>query len=81
MSTSMRAKMKLTEVTQSEHSETLTFSAVCKKTAYGSDGLDEDNTFATFTPSASVMMRVSNPALRGKFTPGEVYYVDFTPAE
>ena len=78
--TTMRAKLRLDSVTQHENGETLKFHAVCKSGAYPAEGLDEDNTFAKFTPSASCEIYVANPALFGKFKPGEKYYVDFTPA-
>jgi hypothetical protein len=72
----MRAKLKLESVTKTEHGETLNFMAVCGsgKTA---DGIDEDNTYSKYTPSASLTMYVNNPALIGKFVPGEKYYVNF----
>lgn len=76
----MRAKLKLTSVTLSEHSDQLKFSAVCKAGSYPEDGLDEDNTFAKFTPTAELTMTVNNPALLGKFRPGQKFYVDFTEA-
>jgi hypothetical protein len=84
MSTSMRAKMVLQDVkkypTEGETTqETLSFSAVAKSEAYPDDGSDEDNTYAKFTPNASLSITVNNPALLGQFAVGEKYYVDFTP--
>lgn len=79
--TTMRAKLQLQTVTQHTHGETLKFSAVGKIGSYGDDGLDEDNTYAKFSPSASLEIFVANPALLGRFKPGEKYYVDFAPAE
>lgn len=82
MSIRMRAKMKLQTVTRHEHGcDVLKFSAVGRKEAYPSDGSDENNSYAKFTPSATLEMTITNPALHGKFNPGEVYYLDFTPAE
>lgn len=78
---SMRAKLVLQSVEQSVGGERLKFNAVGKSGSYGEDGLDEDNTFAKFSPSASMEIYVANPALHGKFQPGEKYYVDFTKAE
>ena len=60
--------------------ETLTFHAVCKAT-YDATGLDEDNTFAKWTPGATMTICVANPDLWGKFTHGDKFYVDFTKAE
>lgn len=78
----MRAKMKVATITKhSEESETLKFHAVCKSEGYPSDGSDENNTFARFTPCADLTMLVNNPALIGKFTEGEEYYLDFVKAE
>lgn len=57
--------------------ETLTFGAVCAN-GYDNDGLDEDNTFAQFTPSAQLTMLIANPALLGEFKIGQTFYVDFT---
>ena len=60
--------------------ETLKFHGV-PKPKYDPDGLDEDNTFAKFSPAADLSIRVSNPALFGKFQAGQTFYVDFTPAQ
>lgn len=76
----MRAKLKLTSVSLTESSNQLKFSAVCKSSAYPADGLDEDNTYAKFSPSVELSMTVNNPALLGKFHPGQKFYVDFTEA-
>jgi hypothetical protein len=80
MSTNMRAKMTINRIEQHGVSETLHFNAVCKSGGYPADGSDEDNTFAKFSPSASLAIQISNPALTGQFKVGEKYYVDFTPA-
>lgn len=74
----MRAKMKLTTVNRTEHGEQLRFNAVAAK-SYPSDGSDEDNTYAKFSPSGEITLSVANPALLGAFNPGETYYIDFTP--
>ena len=76
----MRAKLKLTSVTLSESSDQLKFSAVCKPNGYPADGLVEDNTYAKFSPSVELSMTVNNPALLGKFRPGQKFYVVFTEA-
>ena len=75
----MRAKVKVTNVNKYEGSENLTFNAVCAK-EFGSDGRDENNTYARYTPSAEFKMTINNPALLGKFEIGAEYYVDFHPA-
>jgi len=77
----MRAKMIVSGVINNGAGEELTFRAVCKEDGYGEDGLDENNTFSTFTPSADLIMYVNNPALVGKFKEGESYYLDFSKSE
>lgn len=87
----MRAKMMLETITTVRHqgqlagdapsSEILKFRAVARKDSYPSDGSDEDNTYARFSPSVSCEITVANPELIGKFYPGEFYYVDFTPVQ
>ena len=77
----MRAKMKVESVQIFEARETLRMSAVCKTNGYPDGGADEDNTFALFTPGATLEMHISNPALHGKFKPGQKFYLDFTSAD
>lgn len=81
MASNMRAKMRLTRIVSiaGDPTETLTFTAVPKASAYPADGSDEDNTFAKFSPQAELIIAIANPALIGKFAVGETYYVDFTP--
>ena len=84
MSTTMRAKMRVSFVLPNQQdgkttSERVGFAAVYKSGGYPADGSDEDNTFAKFTPSASFDMMIANPDLFGKFAPGDTFYVDFTP--
>ena len=76
----MRAKLKVTEVLKTEHAEVVSFQAVSKKDGYPETGLDEDNTFAKWTPTASLVITITNPDLYGAHEPGAVFYVDFTPA-
>lgn len=79
MSASMRAKMKILSVKMHETSDVLELAAVGPKGPYPADGSDEDNTYAKYSPSATLNICIANPALLGKFRPGETYYVDFTP--
>ena len=86
----MRAKLKVTNVTENGYEdkekgfvktgEQLSFNAVAKS-QYEGEGLDEDNTYAKWSPSASFSIQVANPALFGQFKVGESYYVDFTKAD
>jgi hypothetical protein len=89
--TKMRAKMKVLAITETGHNdtekgfvktqETLAFSAVSKPNGYPADGLDEDNTYAKWTPSATINITITNPELFDQFKVGEAYYIDFTRAE
>lgn len=79
MSKAMRAKMVVTEVTGNTTCENLKMRAVCKSDGYPADGKDENNSFATWTPSADLSMCVTNPELIGQYKTGDTFYVDFTP--
>ena len=79
----MRAKVQVRSVTPSGEpvtSEVLVMAPVAKSTAYPTDGSDEDNSFARWTPSGSISLTVNNPALLGQFRVGQKLYVDFTDA-
>ena len=78
--TMMRAKMRVTSITGTSESNFLEFRAVGPSDAYPEDGSDENNTFAKFTPNATLDITIQNPALLGKFKVGDIFYVDFTPA-
>ena len=79
--TKMRAKLQIASVTDHGTVEQLKFHGVGPKTGYKEDGLDEDNTFAKFSPMVALDISIANPALLGKFKPGQTFYVDFTPVE
>jgi hypothetical protein len=85
MAANMRAKMMLETITRVQYphatseTETLKFRAVAKNGQYPSDGTDEDNTYAMFSPAPSCEITITNPALLGQLKPGEFYYVNFTP--
>lgn len=80
--TTMRAKLQISSVTRhSTQCETLKFHGVSRSDAYPEDGSDENNTFARFSPSVSLEIMIANPALIGKFEPGQTFYADFTPAD
>ena len=81
----MRAKVRVSAVLPQQAdgitvSERLMFSGVSKSGSYPADGLDENNSFAKFSPSVSFDMLVANPALLGRFVVGDTFYVDFRPA-
>lgn len=78
----MRAKMQVQSVTKHGDPATavsLSLSAVTSK-PFDAEGKNEDNTFATYTPSATLSMSITNPALLDKFTNGQKFYIDFTEA-
>lgn len=52
--------------------------AIAKSGAYPESGLDEDNTYAKFSPSADFRLLIANPALHGEFKPGQKRYVDIS---
>lgn len=76
----MRAKVSVQSVEKFDGSERLNFMAVCSSSGFGPNGESEDNTYARWTPSGNITLMVTNPDLLGKFTPGQKFYVDFTPA-
>lgn len=47
---------------------------------YGEDGMDEDNSYAHFSPTAEFEISVRNENLLGKAFPGSRYYADLTEA-
>lgn len=69
----IRAKMTVNSVVNDGHNEAVTMCAV-------SDGSEENKSFATATPSASVSISINNPAAQGFLVKGKNFYVDFTPA-
>lgn len=79
-SRTMRAKFIVSNVEPMADSEIVTFDAAAKNSLYPEDGRDEDNSFALWTPSATLKMTIRNPALRGTFEVGQKYYSDFSPA-
>jgi len=76
----MRAKMRVDSVHVFETVQTLKMFPVSKSGAYPADGIDEDNTFAKWSPSGELTLSITNPELHGKFKPGQKFYVDFTEA-
>lgn len=60
--------------------ETLNMHAVAAP-KYDVDGLDEDNSYAKWSPSANLSINIANPDLFGQFKVGDKFYVDFTKAD
>ena len=77
----MRAKMAVQSVSkQGDAQESLSMGAVTGKGPFGAKGESEDNTYARYTPSGSISLSITNPALIGRFKVGQKFYVDFTEA-
>lgn len=77
----MRAKLQVGNVNRFAACEQLKMHAVCKTGPYTGLGEDEDNTYALYSPQAEFTITINNPALFGKFNPGDKFYADFTKAE
>ena len=74
----MRAKVVINHIdNRHEGYETLYMNPVAKN-GYDASGLDENNTYAKFSPGGQFSLTIANPALLGQFKRGEEYYVDFT---
>lgn len=77
----MRAKFELKTIeTPYEGCEELAFLAVTEK-PFDTEGASDDNSFAKWTPDGHLTMKVTNPALLGKFEVGQKFYLDFRLAE
>jgi hypothetical protein len=77
----MRAKMTVRSVEMPYSGvQRLSMSAVTSK-PFDAEGNSEDNTYARYTPTASLTLDITNPSLHGKFEQGDTFYVDFTRAE
>lgn len=85
MTTPMRAKFYVSAVDRvvgaagEVTAERVKFAAVCPP-SFDKDGLHEDSTFSKYSPMANCEIYINNPALHGKYVPGQKFYVDFTPA-
>ena len=84
----MRAKLQVGNVHEhfaggdkEKSSETLHMHAVCRTNGYAdTEGADEDNTYAKYSPCATLVIQIANSDLFGAFTVGDKFYVDFTKA-
>jgi hypothetical protein len=71
---SMRAKFTIESINSTEYGDQVKFVA-----KYDCKNSPEDNSYSKYTPSADASLSITNPALIGKFKPGQQFYVDFTP--
>lgn len=62
-------------------SQTIKAYPVGPKGSYPADGSDEDNTYAKWSPSGSLELCFTNPALSNSVKEGDVFYLDFTKVE
>lgn len=81
----MRAKLQVGKVSKYPDSNdpsltggvSLSMFAVAPDT-YPADGSDENNSYAKWSPSASLSIYIANPNLFDSFEEGQRFYVDFT---
>lgn len=76
----VRAKLKLTSISDSKWSKDSPTHKTLKFTAQYDTSIPEDRRFQQATPSGSCEMAIDNPAALAAFELGCDYYVDFTPA-
>ena len=81
----MRAKMMVSAIKAWSDVDDATYTqedvsmvAVCGTDPYGPNGESEDNTYARYTPSGTLTLSITNPALIGTFHDGQTFYLDFT---
>ena len=79
--TTMRAKLQVSAVNKPyDGAEEVVMFPVTGK-PFGPEGESEDNTYAKWSPSGELKLTITNPNLHGKFSVGQKFYADFTPAE
>jgi hypothetical protein len=77
----VKAKFRCTNVSTSATNYGSTPGAIEAKTVTLNPVCDEHNKeWSKWTPSGEIKMTINNPAAFDQFTPGECYFVDFTPA-
>ncbi len=75
LQTSVRAKLRLTQVTETAYgSKILRFDCQYDET------IPEDRRFQKATPHGNAELYIDNPMALGQFKLGDTYYVDFTNA-
>lgn len=76
----VRAKLKLTSMTESKWHKDAPGSVTLKFSAQYDTSIPEDKRFQKATPSGTCEMQIDNQAALEQFVLGNDYYVDFTPA-
>lgn len=74
--TKVRAKFIVQTVTDWANGQ-----RVVKLEAVISSGDDSNKSWAKYTPNGKLEMTIDNPPAAAAFTPGKVFYLDFTPAD
>lgn len=77
----VRAKLKLTSVTEASYGRGSTPVKTLKFSAQYDNSIPEDQRFQKATPSGSCELQIDNPRAVEQFVLGNDYYVDFSPAE
>jgi len=76
----VRAKFTVSAITTRKHWEGDAFIAEIElQTVHGNS--EENKKFFAASPSGQIKLGVLNPDAAKQFTPGQAFYVDFTPAE
>jgi len=73
MNRTIRAKMKVQDVTMHGTTEQVTLYAV-------SGGSEENKSFAKYTPCATFQISIDNPATQGFLVKDKEFYIDITAA-
>lgn len=76
----LRCKMRVSQVVHVKNADGSTQQEQVSLCAvYGPEG-SENRQWGEWTPSASFMIAINNPAAFGQLSSGHEYFVDFTPA-
>ncbi|HZP68370.1 MAG TPA: hypothetical protein VFB29_00375 [Pseudolabrys sp.] len=77
----VRAKFFVTSIQHFHGTGTDPCAEVKLAPVFGSYGNGEENkSFSKYTPQGTIALTITNPDAIDKFSLGEAYYVDFTPA-
>jgi hypothetical protein len=68
----VRAKFRVHSVTHHEGES--------RTVALGAVSGDENKTWSKWTPSGSLSINITNPEAFDQFKPGDIFFLDFTPA-
>lgn len=74
----VRAKFKVSSIKYVDWNPDV---RVVELTAATADGIPENERFHKYTPSGTIQMTIDNPPAAEAFKLGQMFYVDFTPAD